>query len=222
MANIKKGILGGVSGKIGNVVGGNWKGIDYLRTLPSSYNDAKSTTQVSNRTKMAVCMRFIKQFKVFLRIGFKAMAVKKTAFNAAFAYNYHRVIQGDYPNFTIDYPAVTLSLGSLTGVFSVSLESTTAKTVNSTWDNNSNEGSAKADDLVMIVFYQEELNEVSIFKNAASREEDNCTLTVPSHFSGKDVHCWITTRRPEGDVTPGESAEDCISKSFYAGTVSVM
>ena len=35
MATIKKGILGGVSGKVGNVVGGNWKGVDYLRSLPA-------------------------------------------------------------------------------------------------------------------------------------------------------------------------------------------
>ncbi|MDK2788577.1 MAG: hypothetical protein PWP07_1822, partial [Epulopiscium sp.] len=35
MARIKKGILGGVSGRLGNVIGGSWKGVDYLRSLPS-------------------------------------------------------------------------------------------------------------------------------------------------------------------------------------------
>lgn len=36
MGTIKQGILGGFSGKVGNVVGASWKGIDYIRSLPSS------------------------------------------------------------------------------------------------------------------------------------------------------------------------------------------
>ena len=31
MGKISQGILGGVSGTVGNVVGGSWKGISYLR-----------------------------------------------------------------------------------------------------------------------------------------------------------------------------------------------
>ena len=36
MGVISQGILGGVSGKVGNVVGASWKGIDYLRIKPSN------------------------------------------------------------------------------------------------------------------------------------------------------------------------------------------
>ena len=36
MGKISQGILGGFSGKVGNVVGGNWKGIDYMRVRPAS------------------------------------------------------------------------------------------------------------------------------------------------------------------------------------------
>jgi hypothetical protein len=36
MGIIKQGILGGFSGKVGNVVGGTWKGIDYMRVLPKA------------------------------------------------------------------------------------------------------------------------------------------------------------------------------------------
>ena len=31
MGKIAQGILGGLSGKVGNVIGGSWKGIDYKR-----------------------------------------------------------------------------------------------------------------------------------------------------------------------------------------------
>jgi hypothetical protein len=53
MGTIKKGILGGVSGKVGNVVGGSWKGIDYLRVLPASVHNANSQPQISQRYKFS-------------------------------------------------------------------------------------------------------------------------------------------------------------------------
>jgi len=34
MGTIKKGILGGFSGKVGTVIGGVWKGIEYMRSIP--------------------------------------------------------------------------------------------------------------------------------------------------------------------------------------------
>jgi len=32
MAKIEHGILGGFSGKVGTVIGGTWKGIDFMRS----------------------------------------------------------------------------------------------------------------------------------------------------------------------------------------------
>lgn len=49
MAIIKKGILGGFSNKVGNVVGSTWKGINTMRSLPAQYNDANSVAQQANR-----------------------------------------------------------------------------------------------------------------------------------------------------------------------------
>lgn len=50
MAIIKKGILGGFSNKVGNVVGSTWKGINTMRSLPAQYNDANSMAQQANRS----------------------------------------------------------------------------------------------------------------------------------------------------------------------------
>ena len=41
MGKIAQGILGGLSGKGGNVIGGSWKGIDYIRTKLLSAKDRK-------------------------------------------------------------------------------------------------------------------------------------------------------------------------------------
>ena len=49
MAIIKRGILGGISGKIANIVGGSWKGIAYIRALPLSVANPNTAAQQAVR-----------------------------------------------------------------------------------------------------------------------------------------------------------------------------
>ena len=42
MGTISKGILGGFSGKVGTVIGGNWKGIDYMRSKAASVSNPRT------------------------------------------------------------------------------------------------------------------------------------------------------------------------------------
>lgn len=51
MAIIKKGILGGFSNKIGNVVGSTWKGIDVMRALPQNVANPNTEKQQRQRSK---------------------------------------------------------------------------------------------------------------------------------------------------------------------------
>lgn len=51
MATFKQGILGGFSGKVGGVIGSSWKGIDTMRSQPSSVTNPRTNAQVSNRSR---------------------------------------------------------------------------------------------------------------------------------------------------------------------------
>lgn len=53
MAVIKSGILGGLSGSIGNVTGSSWKGIAVLRTKPLSVANPNTPAQQAVRTPWA-------------------------------------------------------------------------------------------------------------------------------------------------------------------------
>ena len=57
MAIIKRGILGGFSNKIGNVVGTSWKGISVMRSLPQSVHNPKTPAQEEQRTNFAVASK---------------------------------------------------------------------------------------------------------------------------------------------------------------------
>jgi hypothetical protein len=59
MAIINQGILGGLSGKVGQVIGASWRGINYLRiyAVPSNPQTAAQTLQ---RTKFSHCVALAK------------------------------------------------------------------------------------------------------------------------------------------------------------------
>jgi len=220
MGTIKKGILGGVSGKIGNVVGGSWKGIDYLRVLPASVSDAKSPLQKTQRNKFAVVMKFLQPLTEFIRIGFKGQAVKQTAFNAAMSYNYHNALTGEYPDIAIDYANAAVSQGNLPAAVNPVCASDEAAKVSISWDANTNQGHASDNDVAMAVVYNPILKEAIYVLNAGTRADATISIDLPNNFSGNDVHCYVCFMVLESALVGG--AKNAISNSAYAGSVSVI
>ncbi|HEY9362527.1 MAG TPA: DUF6266 family protein, partial [Chitinophagaceae bacterium] len=59
MATFEKGILGGFSGKVGTVIGGTWKGIDFMRSRANKRTFIPSQKQLDQQLKFAIMMRFL-------------------------------------------------------------------------------------------------------------------------------------------------------------------
>lgn len=53
MARLTQGILGGVLGKVGNVVGSSWKGIPVIKAMPLSVANPRTAGQLLQRGKMS-------------------------------------------------------------------------------------------------------------------------------------------------------------------------
>ena len=90
MGTISKGILGGFSGKVGTVIGGSWKGIEYMRSQPGRRSFIPSESRLAQQQKFALVMRFL-PMSGLLSISFHSFAVKMTGINNAFAYNRRRL-----------------------------------------------------------------------------------------------------------------------------------
>ena len=97
MGIIKQGILGGLSGKVGNVVGASWKGINYLRAMPTHVANPNTVRQQTYRMKINLVVGFLKSCITLVRIGFSGYAVKMSAFNAATSLNLAKAITGEFP-----------------------------------------------------------------------------------------------------------------------------
>ncbi|NLO03313.1 MAG: hypothetical protein GX126_13515 [Bacteroidales bacterium] len=212
MGKISQGILGGVSGKVGNVVGGSWKGIDYLRILPVSVANPRTPAQMDQRSKILTVINFLEPIKDFIRVGFKNYAVKMTQFNSAMSYNVKNAITGEYPDYTIDYTKALVSCGGLAPALNGIVSSTVAGLVSFEWDDNSGDGNAQSTDKALLVVYNPAKNEAVTILDGANRVTGVPEVTVPNNYSGDTVQAYI-----------GFISEDgaSVANSKFVGAVQV-
>ena len=94
MGTIKTGILGGFSGRVGTVVGATWNSVHYMRALATSVKNPRTDKQLSQRTKFAKTLAFLRAITPYVRIGYAGYAKKQTAFNAAMSYIMRKALSG--------------------------------------------------------------------------------------------------------------------------------
>lgn len=189
MARINLGILGGFSGKVGNVVGGAWKGIDYMRAKASSVANPRTVGQMNQRTRFSTILGFLKPITPFLRVGFKLFAVKQTAFNSAMSYNLANAIIGEYPDISVDLTSALVSRGNLTPIANAdaTIQDGTAQI---TWDDNTGSGSAKANDKLLLVVYNSMKGEATFETAGPDRSAGTFEIPLPANWVGDDVDVY--------------------------------
>lgn len=209
MGKIAQGILGGLSGKVGNVIGGNWKGIDYLRIKPSSVANPRTDGQVNQRNKFTVALEFLQPNLPFIHKGYKNYAIKMTQFNAAMSYVLNNAITGVEPNFIVDYPTALLSRGNLSGVLNPTTDLATPGEVTFNWDDNSAEGNANTTDKAMLLVYNPLKKESISQLEGADRTVGTETVFIPSTYAGDTVELFMAFIAAEGSR---------VSNSVYLGS----
>ncbi|OWP84838.1 hypothetical protein BWK59_03220 [Flavobacterium davisii] len=209
MGKIGRGILGGVSSKVANVVGSRWKGIDYIRAKPQSVANPRTLLQVNQRTKFALVLRFLQPNLNFIKIGYKNYAVKKSQFNSAMSYILNNAIIGVSPDFEIDYSLALLSRGNLTGALNPVFDLTTSGQVQFSWDDNSTDGNALPTDKVMVVAYNPIKGESVYLSGGATRADLSQTVIIPNSYAGDELQLFISFMNAE---------ETQLSNSIYIGS----
>jgi len=191
MSTFNQGILGPFSGKVGTVIGGSWKGISYMRGIAASVSNPRTPAQLNQRAKFSTAIKFLQPLTSFLRIGFKNDAVKMSAFNAAMSYTVKNALTGTYPAFTIDYSKVYVSQGNLPGALNPTTVSATAGAVQFTWEDNSWETDASAEDQAVMVVYNPARQAAVSVIGGITRAVGAQTITLPDSFAGDEVQCYI-------------------------------
>ena len=211
MGKIEKGILGGFSGKVGTVVGGNWKGIDYMRSKGKRSKADPTVKQLEQQARFGLATRFAQSMNGLLTIGFGNYAVKQTPVNSAVSFILKNAMGGTYPNNSILYAEVLISRGDLPNVLAPIATAAAGSRVTFNWTDNSGTGIAKQQDKVMLAAYCAELHQCVYTTGSASRADLADELNLVT-FSGKLVETYISIISADGRN---------IASSIYTGQVTV-
>lgn len=210
MGIIKKGILGGFSGKVGNVVGASWKGIDYIRSLPSTVRNPRTPRQVKQRTKFSLVQGFLTSMTPFIRIGFKNYAGGQTAMNAALSYNIQNGIIGEGADIDLDYPNLLVSRGSLFSTTDTTLDGEFGG-IAFGWETDLS-GNATDEDSVLLLMFNPAKGESMYIDNAVTRSQGESYISVPALWEGDTIECYLSFLSEDGKE---------LSNSKYMGNIEI-
>ena len=212
MGTILQGILGGFSGTVGTVIGGNWKGIDYMKGKSKKRSATSSPAQLQQQAKFSMMLKFLRGFRELLKTSFNEYAKGKTGTNIALSANLLNAVTGDYPAFTINYPMVQLSHGNLITPKAPKATAGLAGKVDFSWTNNAGKDADAATDNAVLVIYDPSTKKVVYKLDAAKRITGTDLLDVPE-FSGLVVETWMAFVSATGRS---------FSDSAYTGSVTVL
>jgi len=210
MGIIKKGILGGFSGKVGNVVGSSWKGIAYMRSLPTKFKDPRSELQLIQRSKFAVTITFLQPMTELLRTGWKFYSNRKSPFNAAMAYTIAKAVTGAYPDYSINPAKVLISRGSLASPVNAAATAASGA-INFQWDDNSGSASARQTDKALLAVLNPAKGDAVLFTAGAARSDTAQSVTIPADWSGDSVEAYLGFISQDGRE---------IANSVYLGSLT--
>jgi hypothetical protein len=205
MAEFESSTFGEMSGRLGKVVAVKRNGKNFLReyTVPANPQTLK---QQANRMKF----RFVNRNLTPLRQVIKRGYLDTQAFPKVCSKVLKTAVEGEYPDFAIDFSKLQPADGTLQPVGTVTTEtrkSTSEVTVK--WQI-APEGQLQrnADDKISPVFFDEATGSCFFHENIGSRSDQMVTVLLPVANKENPLHCWAYLSTSNGNMN---------SSSVYIG-----
>lgn len=213
MGTYNKGILGAFSGKVGPVVGANWRGKDVMRSLPKKSKRNPTENQLLQRMRFTAVATFLKPLRGLTSLYFGYATGDKSKVNMATSYHMKEAVEFDGTDFVVLYNKVQISKGVLLGLQTPTVTPGAGGVLQFSWTDNSGQGTAKGTDTLLVVIYGPLNDQTAIFLEAGMRAELSATVTLPEAYVATEVHCWIAFISDTGKL---------YSTSNYMGTIAVV
>jgi len=212
MGTISKGILGGFSGKVGTVVGANWRGKDVMRSLPKKSSRTATEDQLIQRQKFGLVTKFLAPVAPLTRAWYGQPAGYKSKRNLAVSYHIKEAIAGTYPDFTMDFPKVIITKGELAGIDDPTAVPEAGAVIATTWADNSDQANAKPTDILVAVVYNVDKGQF-VYQQTAVRSAVGFDMALPANWTGDVAHCWLSFASADGKLQ---------ANSVYMGTFTLL
>lgn len=151
MGVIKRGVLGGFSGKVANVIGGSWKGIAYMRSLPLSVANPNTAGQVAQRSAFSDTVLMAQQL---LTAIIKPLMDRFASGMSGFNYFVQQNIAEWVSAGVFTWANIRTSIGSLTPIVGQTIMgSAGTNNVGLSWTDNTGIGTAITTDSLYVAVY---------------------------------------------------------------------
>ncbi|QXU41445.1 DUF6266 family protein [Pedobacter sp. D749] len=211
MATYSKGANGAFSGKVGSVIGSNWRSIDYMKGLSKKSSKPTTNKQLAQRSKFSLAPLYLSPIKDILNIGFKDKQLNKiTGYNAAVKIFLNQAVSGSYPDFVIDFSQVVLSKGSLSVFHGLNAALQGADLVLN-WQSILNRYNSYTDDVLTVVLFNATKSMYLVYEDA-QRAAMTYTAVIGAGFSGDVFHGWAFAVKRDAMA---------VANSQYLGTYTI-
>ncbi|WP_053990590.1 DUF6266 family protein [Mangrovimonas sp. TPBH4] len=212
MAQLPKGIMGGVSGKLGPLLGTSCKGINVLRNIPANTNHHPTPTQQLQLQKFKTVSAFLSPLKQLLTETFDATGLQKTGYNTAMSYHLREALLQQGNNFSINYSKALVSMGSLRGLEDATLQLSFSSQLQLQWTDNSHKAMAHPTDKLIIVLYNPQTHNYLWQLTETPRNGLRYSVSLPTTKEEMQWHVWAAFM---------SSQTQTASLSDYFGVVKV-
>jgi len=202
MATIRNGILGGISGKVGPVVGVK-NGTQYIIRARPRRVKKFTANELENQSKFRLVQNYLSPFLDLLKVGFNNYHTKTGGFRAAVSYTRKNALKQVNEGFYIDAEQLKISGGSLLPVIDPKIRIKADKSVIITWNTESVNYLNKSDQLLLLMYdFDHRCAFYKIF-NGAHREEGTIKVEANKRLENKQIDIYIgfvaADRRTQSD-----------------------
>ncbi|SHE66675.1 GNAT family N-acetyltransferase [Pedobacter caeni] len=212
MGKLINGLFGGFHGRIGNLVGYTLKGKHVIRTIGRSEKPL-TPARKANCQKMTVVNEILKPSIQAIRAGFRlaVAGTDRNEYNEAVSYNKKNALQGAYPDISLDYSKVLMSMGTLPVAINPSISQAEEK-ITFNWEISASPVSEYHTDRTMLVIYFPDLKVSFCQLIGAKRVEGKDVIVISSEHINERMEAYISFAKDDGKA---------VSNSVHAGSLNL-
>lgn len=203
MAIVSNVLIGKASGSVGGATFSTWKGKNVLKSKATVVANPQTDKQIAQRTAFANLVTLYRLMVAIISLGYKELAIGKSAFNAFLGFNVKNAYDKTTP------PAATFipenfkcSQGTIASVIPISLVADDSDaTIVVDYPTTKNKPGQSAGDFPLMMVYNATKEEWAGEVGTVTRSDGSMSITMPTGWAINDVlHAYLGFSSPDGQT----------------------
>ena len=212
MAVVQNPIIGRARGKYGPAIFQTVYQKNILRSKPLIYRDPASPAQQLQRAKFQLATFFISKNLIPFRIGYANASPFRSAYSSALSYFINNSMQLNNSTWSINYPQIKFSDGSLPGFLYPLIDAYDNTFLRVSFEDNSGAGGASEEDIGHMIVFNSQMTQFYYVQTPHARSARSMQVTLNNWPATENAHVYIFATQSTGNQ---------VSNSVYLGTALI-